>query len=220
MTSAVMLAPRPWLSALAIAGIVNVIIAGLLSWTSATPVSSSAPTLHALHVLAQQPPPPVVLKPASPRTALAHPRQQQTLPVPPLLALPLAVSTDQRLPPPPTDAWLNQLAPPTAAGAGTVGLSLGEGLDEQPRPLDAIDLQRFYPQRARRGRMHATVRLELTIDQNGNVLHANVLDNDGIPEFADASVRAALSMHWTPPTRGGKAVTGRFVTAIKWQMPP
>jgi protein TonB len=74
-----------------------------------------------------------------------------------------------------------------------------------------------YTDEARAAAIEGKVRVELTIDENGQVTNANVLAGlgHGLDDAALAAVRGAK---FSPATRCGKGVASTFVVAVRFAL--
>jgi protein TonB len=81
------------------------------------------------------------------------------------------------------------------------GDTLGNRVISLPRP--------FYPQEARKAQVTGTVRVLVTVDEQGNVAEAEAIS--GPPPLQDAAIEAARQAKFEPIMRDGRAVKTRTV---------
>lgn len=81
------------------------------------------------------------------------------------------------------------------------------------RPLSMV--RATYTESARRAHVGGRVRLELTVDERGEVTSVRVLQGLGFG-LDDAASAAARRLHFTPATRCRKPVTAPFILAMRF----
>jgi vitamin B12 transporter len=86
-----------------------------------------------------------------------------------------------------------------------------------PRPLEILDAD--YPSQARANRQEAVLVLRLTLDAQGQVTAAEVVERsaDGFDEAARA---ALLRSRFTPATRSGQAVAAKILYRYEFRLSP
>jgi periplasmic protein TonB len=84
------------------------------------------------------------------------------------------------------------------------------------RPLSMV--RPSYTDSARHARAQGRVRIELTVDEHGNVASARVLSGLGFG-LDEAAVEAARRLHFSPATQCGRPVAAPFVIAMRFVLP-
>jgi protein TonB len=181
------------------------------------------------------PPPPIQAPRALPK---AKPVSQNTPPAPEAAAPPPPAAAH------PTLAALPDLGISMAGGPGGVGIAVPargnaapeaakavEGVRPAPKPKDdcteepvkpklvgAIAQDRIIAAAQAAGGVEGKIRLELLIDEAGNVTSVRVMSGLG-GAVDEAAVSAAKRVKVNPSTRCGHAVAGRLVVAITVRSP-
>ncbi|WP_224244033.1 TonB-dependent siderophore myxochelin receptor MxcH [Hyalangium gracile] len=88
---------------------------------------------------------------------------------------------------------------------------------EPPSLRDFVEAP--YPEQAERERLEAKVPLRLTLDAQGNVTEAEVLEPVG-HGFDEAAREAALRFHFEPAKRNGTPMPSRIVYTYEFRLPP
>jgi TonB family protein len=95
-------------------------------------------------------------------------------------------------------------------------------IDRDPKPLEstrAISARVIYPELARKCRIQGTVKVTVTVDQDGNVTEARVKRGNGIGFGCDeAAIEAAKSMHFTPLNDGTTKVTDQLTVPFIFKL--
>ena len=97
---------------------------------------------------------------------------------------------------------------------GTKPLAPAYAVDEPPVFLDNVspaDIRRYYPEEARKAKIEGAVRMKLTIDDDGTVARAIVVD-DPTGMFNRAAVKLGRMYKFRPAKMGGR----RVATEIEW----
>jgi len=81
------------------------------------------------------------------------------------------------------------------------------------RPLAMV--RPGYTDQARRARAQGRVRIQLTVNERGEVESARVLSGLGYG-LDEAAIAAAHRLHFTPATRCGRAVSAPFILAMRF----
>ncbi|WP_246137615.1 TonB-dependent siderophore myxochelin receptor MxcH [Myxococcus llanfairpwllgwyngyllgogerychwyrndrobwllllantysiliogogogochensis] len=96
---------------------------------------------------------------------------------------------------------------------------------QAPAPVPAVVAPKLvtfveapYPAEAEQARLEATVRLKLTLDDQGVVTEAEVLEPQG-HGFDEAARQAALSFRFEPARREGVAVASRIAYSYEFRLP-
>lgn len=85
----------------------------------------------------------------------------------------------------------------------------------KPKPISIP--QPTYADRAREANIEGKVRVELTVDESGNVVAARILEGLGYG-LDEAALEAAKSSRFEPATRCGKATRTTFVIGIRFTL--
>jgi protein TonB len=88
-----------------------------------------------------------------------------------------------------------------------------EGPPPKPRPLGIV--RPTYTEEARRAHIEGRVLLELSVDDEGTVTAARVLSGLGYG-LDEAAVAAAKNLRFAAATSGGRAVSSRFILAMRF----
>ncbi|WP_164021053.1 TonB-dependent siderophore myxochelin receptor MxcH [Pyxidicoccus trucidator] len=88
---------------------------------------------------------------------------------------------------------------------------------EAPKLLEFVEAA--YPAQAERERREATVVLRLTLDAQGAVTEAEVLEPAG-PDFDEAARAAALRFRFEPAKRNGVPMPSRIAYSYEFRLPP
>lgn len=72
-----------------------------------------------------------------------------------------------------------------------------------------------YTEAARRAHVEGVVRLELMVDEEGDVVSARVLQGLGYG-LDEAAIAAAKRFHFKPATKGGRTVTAPFIIKMRF----
>jgi protein TonB len=83
----------------------------------------------------------------------------------------------------------------------------------KPRPLGVV--RPTYTEEARRARIEGRVRVQLTVNEDGEVTDARVLEALG-HGLDEAAVAAAKNLHFAAAMRCGRPVTAPFVIAMRF----
>jgi periplasmic protein TonB len=86
-----------------------------------------------------------------------------------------------------------------------------EELDEMPRPVYQVRME--VPNRFRQERVSGLVKFEIRIDEQGQTHVLKVVESSN-PELIPPAREAVRQWRWTPPTKGGEAVSARYVLPI------
>jgi protein TonB len=118
-------------------------------------------------------------------------------------------------------------APSAAANANESSGGFGEGdgdltsLTRYPAILNLSDLgvilRRFYPEAERDAGHEGIVVVDLHVDVDGRVTSVDVVRSSA-PDFADAAVRAARLLRFSPAYRGAEKVAVKLRQAIKFNL--
>ncbi len=219
---------RAWWVAVVVAFVANLVLVVVLSQVSNLHVTLPEPPLSVrkLHQLEPELPPPP--PPESRETPAEQPEEIATIALP-TLDLPTTPSpTALVLPDTPNlitnlDLPLNlpafaAIAPVTVPAAPLTAVGLGE----PDKPADRIadfDLDKFYPRTARLRGITGRSRVRITIDAEGHVSGAEVLDSTppGVFDKATELLGRAQRYHG-PATRGGKPVPSTEDLIIDWTL--
>ncbi len=85
-----------------------------------------------------------------------------------------------------------------------------------PEPLEAFQLE--YPREAAAARLEATVALRVSIDAEGNVTEAEVMEPVG-HGFDEAARAAVLRARYRPARRGDTEVASRVLVRVEFRLP-
>jgi TonB family protein len=108
-------------------------------------------------------------------------------------------------------------APPADAPSDSAPLGDGALADaHRPEPLHAIEPE--YPAEAAAARLEATVVLRVSIDAEGNVTEADVIEPVG-HGFDEAASSAALRARYRPARRGDTNVASRVLLRVEFRLP-
>lgn len=86
-----------------------------------------------------------------------------------------------------------------------------------PRPLELVEPE--FPEQARGGPSSAVVVLRLTIDSEGNVREAEIVEKTA-EGFEEAARAALLRSRFTPAVRDGRAVAAKILYRVEFTRPP
>lgn len=86
--------------------------------------------------------------------------------------------------------------------------------EETPRLLHAVPPE--YPDLARASGAEGKVVLRLTLDLQGRVIHAEVLEADAISSLVDAALAAVRGWLFSPARQGGRPVSVQVVVPIRF----
>ncbi|NTX38460.1 TonB-dependent siderophore myxochelin receptor MxcH [Myxococcus sp. CA033] len=118
--------------------------------------------------------------------------------------------------------WLAFALPARAQVAGEAQVPAAA---QAPAPVPAVVAPKLvtfveaaYPAEAEQARLEATVRLKLTLDDQGVVTEAEVLEPQG-HGFDEAARQAALSFRFEPARREGIAVASRIAYSYEFRLP-
>ncbi|WP_254626709.1 TonB family protein, partial [Myxococcus sp. CA039A] len=118
--------------------------------------------------------------------------------------------------------WLAFALPARAQVAGEAQVPAAA---QAPAPVPAVVAPKLvtfveapYPAEAEQARLEATVRLKLTLDDQGVVTEAEVLEPQG-HGFDEAARQAALSFRFEPARREGVAVASRIAYSYEFRLP-
>jgi protein TonB len=93
-------------------------------------------------------------------------------------------------------------------------------VERLPRPVrqpSALDLRALYPEAARREGLEGDVRLELLVDERGEVAEVRVLEPAG-HGFDEVAPIAARRIVFEPAQRGGRPVAVRIPWTLKFRL--
>lgn len=82
-----------------------------------------------------------------------------------------------------------------------------------------VDSPAVYPESLRAQRLSAEVKLELLVDEQGDVVTVTVVDGDR-PEFNEAAVHAATKLKFKPARLGDTPVQVRMFFSYRFEPPP
>ncbi len=121
------------------------------------------------------------------------------------------VSLDETIP----ETDFNPFAPPEIpddSGAGDVFYAF----DTPPEPIKRISPE--YPELARDAGAAGTVRIEVTIDRNGRVIAARVVQSDTIKSLEEAARKAAMGWLFRPARQRDTPVKVKIVIPFTFKL--
>lgn len=118
----------------------------------------------------------------------------------------------EEIPPPP---------PPPPKKEDTGEAEIFVAYDSPPEMVGGYDFIRRnlkYPDMARQAGIEGRVTVQAVIDENGNVLQADVLKEDGNVGFGQAAVDVVMKSKWKPAKQRDKAVKVRISIPIIFKL--
>ena len=78
--------------------------------------------------------------------------------------------------------------------------------------------QPHYPRKARREELQGTVKVEVTVDENGKFVKADVVESSGSAILDDATLDAFKRCTFRPASKDGKPVASKFQASYQWRL--